>query len=64
MKLLLFLFLTTLFWGIAAIFDKLAMGKTSPFTGMMIRQFILTGALLIAGIRGARLGTLATLDGR
>jgi transporter family protein len=64
MKLLLFLFLTTLFWGIAAIFDKLAMGKTSPFTGMMIRQFILTGALLVAGIGGARLGTLATLDGR
>ncbi len=64
MKLLLFLFLTTLFWGIAAIFDKLALGKTSPFTGMMIRQFILTGILLVAGIGSARLGTLATLETR
>jgi len=64
MKLIIFLLLTTLFWGMAAIFDKLALGKTSPFTGMMIRQFILTGILLAVGVGSGRLGNLGTLDGR
>lgn len=64
MKLMIFLFLTTLFWGMAAIFDKLALGKTSPFTGMMVRQFILTGILLAVGVGSGRLGNLGTLDGR
>ncbi|MDI6753999.1 MAG: EamA family transporter [Thermodesulfobacteriota bacterium] len=64
MKLMIFLFLTTLFWGMAAIFDKLALGKTSPFTGMMVRQFILTGILLAIGVGTGRLGSLGTLDGR
>jgi transporter family protein len=64
MKLMIFLFLTTLFWGMAAIFDKLALGKTSPFTGMMVRQFILTGILLAVGVGSGRLGSLGTLDGR
>ncbi|MBU1207038.1 MAG: EamA family transporter [Proteobacteria bacterium] len=64
MKLIIFLFLTTLFWGMAAIFDKLALGKTSPFTGMMVRQFILTGILLAVGVGSGRLGNLGTLDGR
>ena len=31
MHLMIYMFLTTLFWGMAAIFDKLALGKTSPF---------------------------------
>ena len=64
MKLMIFLFLTTLFWGMAAIFDKLALEKTSPFTGMMVRQFILTGILLAVGVGSGRLGNLGTLDGR
>jgi len=64
MKLMVFLFLTTLFWGMAATFDKLALGKTSPFAGMMVRQFILTGILLAVGVGSGRLGTLGTLDGR
>ncbi|MDP3038850.1 MAG: EamA family transporter [Deltaproteobacteria bacterium] len=64
MKLMVFLFLTTLFWGMAAIFDKLALGKTSPFAGMMVRQFILTGILLAVGVGSGRLGNLGTLDGR
>ena len=64
MNLMIFIFLTTLFWGMAAIFDKLALGKTSPFTGMMIRQFILSGILLAVGVGSARLGSLGTLDGR
>jgi transporter family protein len=64
MKLMIFLFLTTLFWGMAAIFDKLALGKTSPFTGMMVRQFILTGILLAVGVGSTRLGNLSTVDGR
>ncbi len=64
MKLMIFLFLTTLFWGVAAIFDKLALGKTSPFTGMMIRQFILTGILFMVGFGSGRLGNLGTLNGR
>jgi transporter family protein len=62
MKLMLFLFLTTLFWGMAAIFDKLALGKTSPFSGMMIRQFILTGILLAVGIGSGRLGSMGAMD--
>ncbi|MFH0939578.1 MAG: EamA family transporter [Planctomycetota bacterium] len=64
MKLIIFLLLTNLFWGMAAIFDKLALGKTSPFTGMMVRQFILTGILLAVGVGSGRLGNLGTLDGR
>jgi len=64
MNLMIFIFLTTLFWGAAAIFDKLALGKTSPFTGMMVRQFILTGVLLAVGIGSWRLGSLGTLDRR
>jgi len=64
MKLMIFLFLTTLFWGVAAIFDKLALGRTSPFTGMMVRQLILTGILLAVGIGSGRLGSLGTLNGR
>jgi len=62
MKLMLFLFLTTLFWGMAAIFDKLALGKTSPFSGMMVRQFILTGILLAVGIGSGRLGSMGAMD--
>lgn len=64
MRLFAFLSLTTIFWGVAAIFDKLALGKTAPFTGMMVRQFILTGILLLLGIGGARLQSLLTLDWR
>ena len=64
MHLMIYLFLTTLFWGMAAIFDKLALGKTSPFAGMMVRQFILSGILLAVGIASGRLGSLGTLDGR
>ncbi len=64
MKLMIFLFLTTLFWGMAAIFDKLALGKTSPFTGMMVRQFILTGILFAVGAGSGRLGNLGALDAR
>jgi bacterial/archaeal transporter family protein len=62
MNLMIFVFLTTLFWGAAAIFDKLALGRTSPFTGMMVRQFILTGILFAVGVGGSRLGSLGTLD--
>ena len=64
MKLMMYLFLTTFFWGLAAIFDKLALGKTSPITGMMVRQFILTGLLVAVGTASGRLGTIGTLDGR
>ena len=64
MKLVIFLFLTTLFWGIAAIFDKLALGKTAPFTGMLVRQFILTGILLGVGLGTGRIASIASLDAR
>jgi len=64
MKLVIFLFLTTLFWGIAAIFDKLALGKTAPFTGMLVRQFILTGILLGVGVGTGRIASIASLDAR
>jgi transporter family protein len=62
MKLMLFLFLTTLFWGIAAIFDKLALGKTTPLSGLMVRQFILTGILLAVGVGSGRLGSMGGMD--
>jgi len=64
MKLMAFLFLTTLFWGMAAIFDKLALGKTAPFTGMMVRQFILTGILFAVGVGAGRLGGIGALEWR
>jgi transporter family protein len=61
MNLLIFIFLTTLFWGAAAIFDKLALGKADPLAGMMVRQFILTGILLIVGVSRSMAG-IAHLD--
>jgi bacterial/archaeal transporter family protein len=64
MKLWAFLLMTTVFWGTAAIFDKLALGKTPPFTGMMVRQFILTGLLLAVGLLTGRIGSMAALDAR
>jgi len=64
MKLLAFLFLTTVFWGVAAIFDKLALGKVAPLSGMMVRQFILTGILLLVGIGSGRLGGVLALEWR
>lgn len=33
MHLMIYLFLTTLFWGMAAIFDKLALGEDKPLCG-------------------------------
>lgn len=64
MKLALFLLATTFFWGVAAIFDKLALGKTPPFTGLMVRQFILTGVLLCLGLATGRLGGMVVLEWR
>jgi bacterial/archaeal transporter family protein len=64
MQLMIYLFLTTLFWGMAAIFDKLALGKTSPFSGIMVRQFVVSGILLGIGIGSGRLANLGSLDGR
>ena len=64
MKLITFLFLTTLFWGAAAIFDKLALGKVAPLSGMMVRQFILSGMLLLVGVGSGRLGGVLTLEWR
>lgn len=64
MRLFLFLAATTIFWGGAAIFDKLALGKTAPFTGLMVRQFILTAILLILGLGTGRLANITALDWR
>ncbi len=64
MKLSLFLLATTFFWGVAAIFDKLALGKTAPLTGLMVRQFILTGLLLFLGLITGSLPNMATLERR
>ncbi len=64
MKLMIFLFLTTLFWGVAAIFDKLALGKVAPLSGLMVRQFILTGILLLLGVGSGRLGGVLALEWR
>jgi len=64
MKLMAFLFLTTIFWGVAAIFDKWALAKVAPFAGMMVRQFILAGILLAVGVGSGRLGSLLTLEAR
>ena len=64
MQLMIYLFLTTLFWGMAAIFDKLALGRTSPFAGIMVRQFVVSGILFGIGIGSGRLATLASLDSR
>jgi len=64
MRLMTFLFLTTLFWGLAAIFDKLALGKVDPLSGLMVRQFIVTGILFLTGIGSGRLGGVLTLEWR
>ncbi len=60
----LYLFLTTLFWGMAAVFDKLALGKTNPLSGMLVRQLVLTGILLGIGMGTGHLVRAAALDGR
>ena len=64
MQLMIFLFLTTLFWGLAAIFDKLALGKVDPLSGVMVRQFIVTGILLLTAVGSGRLGGVLTLEWR
>jgi len=64
MKLWAFLIMTTVFWGTAAIFDKLALGKIAPFSGMLVRQFILTAVLLFVGAATGRIGSIASLDAR
>ncbi len=64
MRLAIFLFLTAFFWGIAAIFDKLALGKTSPLSGILVRQLILTGILLGVGVGTGRLLGVGALDRR
>ena len=64
MKLIVFLILTTIFWGIAAIFDKLALGKSGPFAGLMARQFILTAVLLLVATGSGQLRGILALEGR
>ena len=61
MKLIVFIILTTIFWGIAAIFDKLALGKSGPFAGLMARQFILTAVLLLVATGSGQLRGLLAL---
>jgi transporter family protein len=61
---MIFLSLTVIFWGAAAIFDKLALGKAMPLNGLMARQFILSGVLLLGALGSGRLTQLATLEGR
>jgi len=64
MKLMVFILLTTIFWGVAAIFDKLALGKVAPFSGLLVRQFILSGILFVVGLSSGRLGGLLALEWR
>jgi len=64
MQLMTFVLLTTFFWGLAAIFDKLALGKVPPLSGLMMRQFIVTGVLFLTGIGTGRLGGLLTMEWR
>lgn len=64
MQLMTFVLLTTFFWGLAAIFDKLALGKVPPLSGLMMRQFIVTGALFLTGIGTGRLGGILTMEWR
>ncbi len=64
MQLMIFLILTTFFWGLAAIFDKLALGKVDPLSGLMVRQFLVSGILLLGGIGIGRLGGVFALEWR
>lgn len=64
MKLGLYLALTTFFWGVAAIFDKLALGKGAAFSGIIMRQLVLGGVILLVAVGAGRLGDVLKLDGR
>lgn len=64
MKLALYLGLTVFFWGVAAIFDKLALGKATPFAGLLMRQIILGGTILVVAVGAGRLGDIWLLEGR
>jgi len=64
MKLMIFLALATIFWGIAAIFDKLALGKGTPFAGIMVRQFLLSTLVFLIAVGTGRLGGFLQLEWR
>ncbi len=64
MRLALYLALTTFFWGVAAIFDKLALGKGAAFSGIIMRQLVLGVAVLLVAVGAGRLGDVLKLDGR
>jgi len=64
MQLMTYVLLTTFFWGLAAIFDKLALGKVPPLSGLMVRQFIVTGIIFLTGIGSGRLGGVLTMEWR
>ena len=64
MQLMTFVLMTTFFWGLAAIFDKLALGKVDPLSGVMVRQFIVTAVLFLTGMGTGRLGGLMTMEWR
>ncbi len=64
MKLTIFLLLTTIFWGIAAIFDKLALGKGTPFAGIMVRQFLLSTLVFLVAAGTGRLGGVLQMEWR
>lgn len=46
----LFIVLTVLFWGIAPIFDKIALEEASPLSGLIIRSTAVFLSLLIFGL--------------
>lgn len=55
MKTLLFATLAMLLWGIVPIFGKLGLVELSPFAGLAIRSFIISGLLLVYGILNGKI---------
>lgn len=62
MKTILFAVLAMLLWGIAPIFGKLGLVELSPFTGLAIRSFIISGLLLVYGLLAGKFSGINEVD--
>jgi bacterial/archaeal transporter family protein len=64
MRAMIFILLTTIFWGIAAIFDKLALGRGAPFAGLLVRQLTVAVMIFLLAMGTGRLNGVFAMEGR
>jgi len=64
MKIVILLLLTSFFWGLAPIFDKLAIDRANPFVGTTVRTVIVALMLLMAVVITGKSKEMFEMDGR